>query len=119
MTSKIELKTFISDFIHLNKQEDELKQKMKYLKTKKDKIHNSIINYMSEHDITNKDILFEDNKISCSTVKTTECITKKLIFEKLKVFLKSEDMAVKATDHIYNERQVTQKYALKISNAKK
>jgi hypothetical protein len=118
MSSKVELKSYISEVIQLEKQEDELKQKMKYIKTKKDKLHNSVINYMSENNLTHKDILFEDSKISCTTVKTTESITKRLIFEKLKEFLKNEDIAEKATQHIYNDRAVTQKYALKISNKK-
>lgn len=118
MSSKVELKNFISEVIQLEKQEDELKQKMKYLKTKKDKLHNAVINYMSENNLTHKDILFEDSKISCATVKTTEAITKRLIFEKLKEFLKNEDYAEKATQHIYSDRAVTQKYALKISNKK-
>ena len=49
MSSKVELKSYISEVIQLEKQEDELKQKMKYIKTKKDKLHNSVINYMSEN----------------------------------------------------------------------
>jgi len=54
----------------------------------------------------------------CKQVKTTEAITKRLIFKKLKEFLKNEDYAEKATQHIYSDRAVTQKYALKISNKK-
>ena len=119
MNSKNDFKTHITQFLEYNNQENQLKEKMKYIKSKKEKLHTSIINYMSENDIADKDIVFNENKISCTTTKTTECITKKLIFEKLKTFLNNENMAAKATDFIYKDRNVTEKYSLKISDIKK
>lgn len=119
MTDKTQLKTFITDFISLNNDEEILKTKLKNLKMKKDKIHDVIINYMSNNDILDKEIIFEQNKIKCSSSKTTESISKKLILERLKIFLKDENIATQATTYIYSDRNSTQKLSLKVSNIKK
>jgi seryl-tRNA synthetase len=119
MTDKNQLKQFINDFITLNKEEEMYKEKMKNLKNKKDKIHDTIINYMSNNDILDKEIIFENNKIKCGSSKTTESITKKLIFERLKQFLKDENLATQATNHIYSDRNSSQKLVLKILDLKK
>ena len=119
MTDKNQLKQFINDFITLNKEEEIYKEKMKNLKTKKDKIHDTIINYMSNNDILDKEIIFENNKIKCGSSKTTESITKKLIFERLKQFLKDENLATQATNYIYSDRNSSQKLILKILDLKK
>ena len=119
MTDKSQLKLFISEYINLNNEEDLLKDKIKNLKSKKDKIHDNIVNYMSNNDILEKEIIFDKNKIKCASSKITESITKKLIFEKLKQFLKDENIATQATDYIYNGRNCTQKLSLKVSNIKK
>lgn len=119
MTDKNQLKQFINDFITLNKEEEIYKEKIKNLKTKKDKIHDTIINYMSNNDILDKEIIFENNKIKCGSSKTTESITKKLIFQRLKEFLKDENLATQATNYIYNDRNSSQKLVLKIFDLKK
>lgn len=119
MSDKSQLKHFISEFISLNNEEENLKNKIKNLKTKKDKIHDSIVNYMSNNDILEKEIIFDQNKIKCSSSKVTESITKKLILTRLKQFLKDDKIANDATDFIYAERNSTQKLSLKVSNIKK
>ena len=119
MSDKNQLKQFINDFITLNKEEEIYKEKIKNLKNKKDKIHDTIINYMSNNDILDKEIIFENNKIKCGSSKTTESITKKLIFQRLKEFLKDENLATQATNYIYNDRNSSQKLVLKILDLKK
>lgn len=119
MSEKTQLKQIISDFINLDKEENIYKDKIKNLKNKKEKIHDSIVNYMSNNEILDKEIIFENNKIKCASSKITESITKKLILERLKVFLKDENIANKATNFIYSDRNSSQKYSLKISNIKK
>ena len=103
----------------MNKEEEIYKEKIKNLKIKKDKIHDTIINYMSNNDILDKEIIFENNKIKCGSSKTTESITKKLIFQRLKEFLKDENLATQATNYIYNDRNSSQKLVLKILDLKK
>lgn len=119
MSDKSQLKLFISEYININKEEDIIKNKIKVLKNKKEKIHDNIVNYMSNNDILDKEIIFEDSKIKCSSSKITESITKKLIFERLKQFLKNENLASEATNFIYKDRNSSQKLSLKISNIKK
>ena len=119
MSEKSQLKLFISEFITLDKEENIYKDKIKNLKNKKDKIHDNIVNYMSNNDILDKEIIFENNKIKCASSKITESITKKLILERLKLFLKDENLANQATNFIYSDRNSSQKLSLKISNIKK
>ena len=119
MSEKSQLKLFISEFITLDKEECIYKDKIKNLKNKKEKIHDNIVNYMSNNDILDKEIIFENNKIKCTSSKITESITKKLILERLKLFLKDENLANQATNFIYSDRNSSQKLSLKISNIKK
>lgn len=119
MSEKSQLKLYISEFINLDKEENVYKDKIKNLKNKKEKIHDNIVNYMSNNDILDKEIIFENNKLKCASSKITESITKKLIFERLKVFLKDENIATKATNFIYSDRNSTQKLSLKVTNIKK
>ncbi len=119
MSEKSQLKLFISEFITLDKEENIYKDKIKNLKNKKDKIHDNIVNYMSNNDILDKEIIYENNKIKCASSKITESITKKLILERLKLFLKDENLANQATNFIYSDRNSSQKLSLKISNIKK
>ena len=113
MSEKSQLKLFISEFITLDKEENIYKDKIKNLKNKKDKIHDNIVNYMSNNDILDKEIIYENNKIKCASSKITESITKKLILERLKLFLKDENLANQATNFIYSDRNSSQKLSLK------
>ena len=51
-------------------------------------------------------------------MKTQDNITKKLIYERLKIFLKSESVATDAINFIYSDRNSNQKPIIKISNIK-
>lgn len=119
MANKSELKSYISEYINIDKEENVYKDKLKNIKNKKTKIHDFIINYMSNNDILDKEIIFDDNKIKCSSSKISESITKKLILERLKLFLKDENLATQATNFIYSDRNSSQKLSLKLSNIKK
>ncbi len=118
-TDKTQLKALFTDIISLENEEEILKEKMKNLKMKKDKAHDIYINYMSNNDILDKEILFGQYKIKCSSSKIIESISKKRITEQLKIFLKDENLANQATACIYNDRNSTQKISLKIINIKK
>lgn len=119
MSEKSHLKGIISEYIILDKEENIYKDKLKNLKNKKEKIHDNIVNYMSNNEILDKEIIFENNKIKCASSKITESITKKLILERLKIFLKDENLANQATQFIYKDRNSSQKLSLKVSNIKK
>ena len=116
--SKEDLKNQISTYMEIKDQENEIKTKLSKLKSKSDAIHDSILNYMNEKDILDKEIIFNKKKIKCSNTKISESITKKLILERLKSFLGNEKHASDATNFIYDNRKSTNKISLKITGLK-
>jgi hypothetical protein len=117
--NKENLKVYIEQLIDIEKQEEKYKNIFSTLKKEKELLNQNIIDFMNKNNIANKDIIFGEKKIKCSSTKIQESITKKLIFDRLKVFLKSEETAKNAVDFIYQERNSSQKYFLKISDIKK
>ena len=113
------LKDYIEKLVDLENQEEKYKEKMNNIKKEKENISNTIISYMEKNSITDKDIIFGDNKIKYTSTKIQDNITKKLIFERLKIFLKSENLATDATNFIYSDRNNSIKNSLKITNIKK
>jgi seryl-tRNA synthetase len=112
------LKEYIEKLISLENQELKYKTEMNNIKKEKENISNSILNYMEKNNITNKEIIYGNNKIKYSSTKIQDNITKKLIFERLKIFLKNENLATEATNFIYSDRNNSIKKSLKISNNK-
>ena len=113
------LKDYIEKLVDLENQEEKYKEKMNNIKKEKETISNTIMNYMEKNSITDKDIIFGDNKIKYTSTKIQDNITKKLIFERLKIFLKNENTATDATNFIYSDRNNNIKNSLKITNIKK
>jgi len=113
------LKEYIEKLISLENQELKYKTEMNNIKKEKENISNSILNYMEKNNITDKEIIYGNNKIKYSSTKIQDNITKKLIFERLKIFLKNENMATDATNFIYSDRNNSIKNSLKITNIKK
>lgn len=113
------LKDYIEKLVDLENQEEKYKEKMNNIKKEKENISNTIMSYMEKNSITDKDIIFGDNKIKYTSTKIQDNITKKLIFERLKIFLKNENMATDATNFIYSDRNNSIKNSLKITNIKK
>ena len=118
MTEVNFLKEYIQKLVEIEKEEDKYKNIFANIKKEKESLNNNIINFLQKNNITEKDIIFGDKKIKYSLLKVQENITKKLINDRLKIFLKSEKMANDATEFIYNERNSNQKPTIKISNIK-
>ena len=112
------LKDYIEKLVSLENQEIKFKSELDNIKKEKETVSNTIINYMEKNNITDKDIMYGSSKIKYSTTKIQDNITKKLIFEKLKIFLKSENLATEATTFIYSDRNNNIKKSLKITNNK-
>ena len=112
------LKEYIEKLISLENQELKYKTEMNNIKKEKENISNSILNYMEKNNITDKEIIYGNNKIKYSSIKIQDNITKKLIFERLKIFLKNENLATEATNFIYSDRNNSIKKSLKITNNK-
>jgi len=117
MASNI-LKEYIEKLVELDKEEEKYKTIYSNIKKEKETLNTTIIEFMENNNITNKDIIFGNQKIRYVTNNTVENITKKLIFERLKLFLKNESMAHEATNFIYLNRTSTKKNCIKISGIK-
>ena len=113
-----DLKDYVQKLIELEKEEEKYKSIFSNIKKEKDKITDNILNYMETNNIKDKDIIYGDKKIKYSTLKVQDGITKKLIEERLKIFLKNENQAHEATNFIYTNRNSTNKNFIKITNIK-
>jgi hypothetical protein len=113
------LKEYISKLIEIEKEEEKYKIIFSNFKQEKETLNNLIISFMENNKITEKDIIFGDKKIKYSKTKIQDSITKKLIEDRLKIFLQSEKSAKEATNFIYADRNSTEKKFLKISDIKK
>ena len=113
------LKENIQKLIDLDKEEEKYKNIFSNIKKEKESLNTNIINFMKKNNITEKDIIFGDKKIKYSTLKVQDNITKKLIYDRLKIFLKDDVIANNATHFIYSDRNVSEKNFLKISEIKR
>tara|TARA_B100001173_G_C15971871_1_gene540390 strand:+ start:989 stop:1354 length:366 start_codon:yes stop_codon:yes gene_type:complete len=116
--SKEDLKNNLSLYLKLKDEEDELKNRLSKLKSKSENIHDSILNYMNEKDILDKELIFDKRKIKCANNKISESITKKLLLDRLTTYFENEKRAHEVTNFIYNNRKSTNKILLKVSNLK-
>ena len=116
--NKEDLKKHIQEYLRLKSIESEYKTKINTLKESSDTIEDNIVTYMNDNDFLDKEIIFDKNKLKCTNFKTQESITKKLILDRLKKFLNNDDIALKATEFIYDNRKSTSKLTLKVSNIK-
>ncbi len=108
-----DLKNYIEKFVHLETEEEKYKEIMSNIKKEKESLNTYIATFMEKNNITDKDIFFGDNKIKYTQTKVQDGITKKLILERLKVFLKNEQHAIDATNFIYSDRNSTFKTQIK------
>ena len=108
------LKKYIEKLVELDNEEEKYKSIFTNIKKEKENINNTIMKYMEDNNITDKDIIYGDKKIKYSTSNIIDNITKKLILDRLKIFLKDEKMAEEATKFIYTDRASSKKNTLKI-----
>lgn len=118
MINKDNLKDNIEKLIEIENEEQKIKKYMISLKEKKESLNDSIITFIEENNYQDKDIIFGDKKIKYVVSKSQDGITKKLILEKLTIFLKNSEIAENATKFIYSERNTTAKSILKIMDLK-
>lgn len=112
------LKDFIQKLIEIEKEEEKYKNIISKLKKEKDDINVNLINFLEKNKITNKEIIYGDKKIKYSLMKTQDTITKKLIEQRLKIYLNSDTKGTEATNFIYSERNSNEKAVLRITDIK-
>jgi hypothetical protein len=114
--SKESLTEYVKRLIELEDEEEKYKNIINNIKKEKEKMSNGLLSYMEENNITDKDLIFGNKKIKCASQKVNENITKKLILERLTIYLKSKDHAEEATKFIYNDRNSNLKKFIKITS---
>jgi len=108
----------IKRIIDLENEEKQLKDTLNRIKEQKDKLNDNLVSFMETNNITTKDIIYGDKKIKYIRTKNTEGITKKLIYEKLRNYFKSDNSATEATEYIYKDRASEYKTTIKIMDVK-
>jgi len=113
-----EFKSYIHELVKLDKEEEEYKIKIKKVKEEREMIENVLIDYIEKNNYQDKNFVYQNKNIKYSTVKTQDSITKKLILERLELFLENKKKAEDAVFFIYTDRDVKKKTVLKINNIK-
>lgn len=96
----------------------EFQEKIKYYKEKQDNLESKIIQYINTNKLNNYDFELQHHMIKVGESKTTETITKELLENKLSEFLKDVNLGKKATEYIYNNREVKTRPVLKLLKKK-
>ena len=112
------LKEYVEKLFEIEKEENKYKNLVSDIKKEKEILNQHIMDYMISNDIKDKDIIYGDKKLKYTSMNIQDTITKKLINDRLKIFLKDDIMAANATNFIYSERNKTTKNYLKISDIK-
>ena len=94
-------------FIELDNQIHEGREAMKLLQNKKEKCEVLILEYMKMNKMEDKEFNLTDGKLKYSMSKSTASVNKNVIQEKLELFLKNKDIANKATEYIFQDRQIS------------
>jgi hypothetical protein len=105
-TFKEDIKNWIENEIKIEK----AKKAIKHIKNKQDGISVRIFNYVDKNNLKNKNLKFKNNLLKCQSVNKTDLLTKKIISERLKEFLKDrcDDPDTKTKDAVqtlYNQRR--------------
>jgi len=116
--NKDNLKDNIEKLIEIENEEQKIKKYLSSLKEKKENLNDIIISYIEENNYQDKDIILGDKKVKYAILKNQDSITKKLILDRLTIFLKNAEIAQNATQFIYSERNINQKSILKIMDLK-
>ncbi len=117
--TELNFKHYVEKLVDLEKEEEKYKEMMVKIKKDKDMVSNTIIEFMEKNKIEDKDIIFGESKIKYVKNRIQEGITKKLIQDRLRIFLKNEVLANQATEFIYSDRNANIKKTLKIMRTEK
>jgi transketolase len=96
----------------------EFQNKIKTYKEKQDNLENKILQYITANKLNNYDFELQNHMVKVSESKTTETITRDLVEQKLSEFLKDINLGKKATDYIYENRQIKTRPVLKLLKKK-
>ena len=106
--------TDIKNWITLDDQYRETLVIGRQIKKQKNKLSSSILSYMANNGIQNKDINVSDGKLRYHAAKRQSAVSRKHIVNSLAMFFKGDyAKAQEATEFIYNNRESTERVLLK------
>ena len=108
-----EFKLSIKKWVEIDNKQKKLREISSNLRKDKDKYQEYILDYMSNNNMKDKNIIINSGKISYSESKSTQTITKKYIIEKLTTYFKSDSKAEEIANLLFNNREVKTKSVLK------
>ena len=109
-----DFKNDLKNWLQYDNEEKSIKDNLKNIKDKKIKYEDKILSYMENNNLTNKDIILDnDCKIKYKATNVVKGITKKLIYDKLKRYFNSYEKAEDITNYIYSERESDLKITLR------
>jgi hypothetical protein len=110
-----QFKTAIKDWYKYDREEKELRERLKGLKRDKDGVEGIIINYMQTKNIQDRPIHIGEDVMQYAETRSYETVTKKLLLERLTDFLRSVERAKEAVDFIYVNRSHQVKASLRLN----
>lgn len=113
MSVSEEFKTSIKKWVELDEKQKKIREISNNLKKEKDKHQEYILDYMSNNNIKNKNILINDGKLCYNESKTSQSISKKYIIDKLTIYFNNKKKAEEIADLLYNNREIKIKSSLK------
>jgi len=109
----------IKQYVTLDDQLKETQTIAREIRKKKTQLSLSILNYMDNNGIQNKDINLSDGKLKYFTSKTQSTVNKKFIENSLALYYKGNyQKAKEVTEFIFSNREVTEKTVLKRTRKK-
>ena len=107
-----DFKEKIKQWLNIDNQIRDLKNKIKVLNANQSELTPSIMNYMNKNEIHNMN-LGESGKLKFIQRETSKGITQKFLKEKLVEYLEDENKGIEAFQHILDAREKKQNTTLK------
>lgn len=114
-----EFVSYIKNFSNLDDQIKETEKILKELKSQKKQYEVGITHYMKNNKIEDQMISLPTSNIKIQTSKRTQAVNKPFVQQRLTQYFRNEDEAIKCTNYIYNNREVTYNQVLKRTKIKK
>ena len=94
-------------YIELDNQLHEGRSAMKLIQSKKEDTEKILVQYMKQNKMEDKEFNLTDGKLKYTMSRSTAPVNREHILNRLQTYLKNKDIAAKATDYIFADRQVT------------
>jgi hypothetical protein len=104
-SNKTEFEQNLNKWIQIDEQIKAHNEKIKELRDKKQTLNTNLMNYASNHNLTNSTLKINDNKIRFCNVKTQQAITLSYLQKCLGEIIKNESQSTQIFEYIKNNRE--------------